>query len=538
MKKFILIFAFFTLLIGVMPNKMKVEASEENVIDIYLIAGQSNAAGYTIVDSTAKEELNQMDPRFSTGFEDVLYYGCTNVNVGASLPSMSVQPTKIGLGYTQEHIGPELGMAMYFANSSSNKVGFIKYASGASSIYDDYQSSQNSKRGNWYSPAVEKAIGVPAGDKAISGNCYRVFLDVVRNGLEAYKALGYTPVIKGVAWMQGESESQSQKYSAKYATLLNALISDMRTDLSTITNSDLSTLQFVVAKIPSHYKPTSPSYTDIVREQQQLVDDNDVFVSTIDNEEFTLPGTDAHHYNWSDMLLLGMNFAESFYNTANVSYNTIRFVCNDGGYSSINSLMMKTGDYVENTLFPYRGYELTSASINFYDLEGNPVTVKSYNSGNYLQFQVPDSDLIVKIDFLPIPKYNVSVTSKNGVVYRTNSERNPYRDEVVSFTFKPNDGYELTSLIVNGEEIDLSTLINEDEYPVLSVKVSEDLEVRAVFSSIVNNGGNSNEGVIANPNLRFFNGKIATGFIIGGSVVALCGGALTLAILKKRKKNN
>jgi hypothetical protein len=67
----------------------------------------------------------------------------------------------------------------------------------------------------------------------------------------------------------------------------------------------------------------------------------------------------------------------------------------------------------------------TSNSIKFLDFEGNVVNVKSYNAGNYLQFQVPDSDLIVKIDFLPIPKYNVSVTSKNGVVYRTNSERNP-----------------------------------------------------------------------------------------------------------------
>ena len=33
-----------------------------------------------------------------------------------------------------------------------------------------------------------------------------VFLDVVKQGLDAYKAAGFNPVIKGLAWMQGEQE--------------------------------------------------------------------------------------------------------------------------------------------------------------------------------------------------------------------------------------------------------------------------------------------------------------------------------------------
>lgn len=536
MKKVFLIFIFTMLVFWGFINSEEVAASEGEVIDIYLIAGQSNAAGYTIVDATAESELNQMDSRFSTGFDEVLYYGCSNVEVGASLPNMSVQPTKIGLGYTASHIGPELGMAMYLANSNTNQVGIIKYASGASSIYDDYQSSQNSKRGNWYSPGVEAAIGVPAGDTAISGNCYHVFLEVVRKGLEAYKDLGYNPVIKGVAWMQGESESQSQKYSAKYAVLLNALISDMRADLSTITGTDLSTLQFVVAKIPSHYQPTNPAYTDVVRQQQQIVDDNDVFVSTIDNEEFTLPGTDAHHYNWSDMLILGCNFAESFLENANTTLNTIRFVCNDGGYSSIKSVMAGTGEYIENTVTPYRGYEITSSSIKFFDLEGNPIDVKSYNAGNYLQFQVPNSDLIVQIDFAEIPKFNVMISSKNGVVYRTNAERSLYRDEMVSFTFKPNEGYQLTGLVVNGKEVDLSSLNNDELYPIYSLKITEDLDVRAVFSSLPTANDNLNNSQNNEMNLKFFNGNVAMAFIIVGSVFVLCGAAFSVIIIKKKKR--
>jgi hypothetical protein len=539
MKKTYLIILMILLTLFICPTHTVVDASAEKEIDIYLIAGQSNAVGYTIVDENGKADLNQMDPRFTSGFDKVLYYGCSNVNVGAKLPTMTVQTTKIGLGKDNNCIGPELGMAQYFSNLSTNQVGIIKYASGASSIYDDYKSTQNSQRGNWYSPSVEKAIGIPAGNTSISGNCYRVFLEVVKEGLKAYKDLGYKPVIKGLAWMQGEAESQSKEYSAKYATLLKALISDIRTELSKETGQDLSTMHVVVAKIPSHYKPTNPSYTDVVREQQQFVADNDAFITTIDNDSFELPGTDNHHYNWADMLLLGYNFAEAFYNKANVKTNTIRFVCNDGGQSLVTSMMAETGSYVENTLTPYRGFEISSSSIKFLDPEGNEVNVRSYNSGNYLQFQVPDTDLVVQINFSVIPQFEVEMKSENGFIYRTNSTRNPYRDETVTFTFKPNEGYELSGVKLNGEVIDLSNLSDGDVYKSYSVKVTEDIELEAIYSKIEINNNDSNLDENQESELKFFNGNVATAIIISCSVLALCAaGVVALVVLKKKNKNS
>jgi hypothetical protein len=264
MKKLFLIILLVLLTIIVTPNEKKVDASS-NTIDIYLIAGQSNAAGYTKVEASDKADLIDYDSRYGTGFNNVLYYGCTNVNVGASLPAMSIQSTKIGLGNGADYIGPELGMAEFFEldKGIQNKVGIIKYASGASSIYDDYTSSSNKVRGNWYSPSVAKAIsGGAVGDPNISGNCYRVFLDVVEQGLEADKTAGYTPVIKGIAWMQGEAECQSAEYSAKYDILLNALISDLRSGLAErakktgvlASDANYDNLSVVVAKIPSKYK--------------------------------------------------------------------------------------------------------------------------------------------------------------------------------------------------------------------------------------------------------------------------------------------
>ena len=514
--------------------------SEENVIDVYLIAGQSNAVGYTLVDENAQTELNQMDPRFTKGFENVLYYGCSNVNVGQNLPAMEVQSTKIGLGMsstTATYIGPELGIAQYFAATSTNTVGIIKYASGASSIYDDYMSTQNSQRGNWCSPGVLTALNKVAGNPNITGNCYRVFLDVVKQGLDAYKELGYTPVIKGLAWMQGEAECQSSEYSAKYATLLTALISDLRADLSAVAETDLSSLHIVVAKIPSYYTPTNPSYSNVVREQQQIVDNNDAFVTTIDNEGFTLPGTDNHHYRWDDMLLLGINFAEAFYENSNTSLNTIKFVGSVGGTIVVKSILAETGSYVENTLIPDRGYELTKNSIKFLDSKGNIVNVKSYNSGNYLQFQVPDTDLVVYVDFKVIPQYDVTINAQNGEVYQTNSSRDPYRDETITFTFKPNEGYELKYIKINGQKIDVTKLNNSEEYLTYSIKVEEDIELDVTFTKIeeVNDDFiNIDDGEME---LKFFNGQVALAIILSGSTLAIAAGAVVTLIVMKKRRN-
>ena len=541
MKKIYLIIIALLTCLTLVLNQREVSASNtsDNVIDIYLIAGQSNAVGYTLVDDNAKTELNQMDSRFSTGFDEVLYYGCSNVNVGQNLPNMTVQSTKMGLGLsstTATNIGPELGMAQYFAASSSNQVGIIKYASGASSLYDDYMSPQNSQRGNWCSPGVLSTLNKKAGDVNITGNCYRVFLDVVKDGLEAYKALGYRPVIKGLAWMQGEAECQSQEYSAKYSSMLSAFIEDVRRELTKIAEQDLSFLHVVVAKIPSYYTPTTPSFSNIVREQQQIVDDNDEFVTTIDNEGFTLPGTDNHHYNWADMLLLGINFAEAFDKKANVTLNTIKFIGNEGGNIVVKSMTAATGSYVENTLIPYRGYELTKDSIKFLDLQGNEVNVKSYNAGNYLQFQVPDTDLIVQIDFKVIPQFSVNTTAENGEVYQTNATRNPYRDEIVSFTFKPDAGYELKNIKVNGIEIDASELINSEQNLIYSVKVSEDIELEANFTLIDVIDDKTDNIDDGNLELKFFNGQVALAIIISSSIAVCAIGLVVFIIIKKKRK--
>ncbi|MBE6143151.1 MAG: sialate O-acetylesterase [Erysipelotrichaceae bacterium] len=534
MKKISILFGLLLLVLTMNRPQVKVHADSSNDIDIYLVAGQSNAVGQTVANV---EQLTMMDERFSTGFENVLYYGYTDLPVNNQIPSdVRIQNAKLGFGFrtsdsSKVYMGPEAGMAYYLSNARrTNDYGIIKYASGSSSIYDDVTSKNNKAKGNWYSKGVAEAMGVAPSDKNISGYCYDAFMDVVAKGLEAYKQAGFNPIIKGLAWMQGEAECGSEEYSKKYSTLLTALIKDFRTDLTAISDQDLSEMPVIIAKIPSDYLPGK--YTSIVREQQQFVDDNDINVKSIDNDGFKT--FDGHHYPWNDMLKLGMNFARAFLDDRTGVQNSAKFILTKGGTSKLLSASADAGEIIETSLIPNIGYELSKEDVKFLDLNKKPVEVKYAFLDNFLTFVMPECDVQVEVNFRKIPQYEIDYTYENGDIYRTNPSRNPYRDEKVTFTFIPDSGYEFSSLKING--VSMSSQVDmEGQYPSLTLNVTEnmDLEVEFVKKEVQKEETPKDD----NPNdLKF---KNYTGLYVGLSVggVVIVGGSIALVVVFKIKKN-
>jgi hypothetical protein len=293
----------------------------------------------------------------------------------------------------------------------------------------------------------------------------------------------------------------------------------------------------------------SAAYTDTVREKQQAVADQDPFVTTIDNDPFALPGTDNHHYNCNDMLKLGNNFAKQFFEMSTL--RTVNIKCSVGGSigtdesgNKIRNVVTSSlaDQFLSYTLVPERGYELTSDSIKFLDEEGNVIDVQSGMLGNFFQFKVPTSNLNIEIEFKRIPQYSVSVSSKNGIVYQTNAERSPYRDETVTFTFKPNDGYELDTIDINGKTINASDLNADEEYLTYSIKVTSDIELRANFKT-AQVDTNENTEQKTEQELKFFNTSLGTALNIGckGSVFTSLFSLLllssTVLVLRKKRKN-
>ncbi len=493
MKKFFATLAVTALIItaiigGTEVSFSKADETSLKDIEVYLIAGQSNAVGYTQVDSAEEQAEIDKDPRIASGFQNVKYYGYVECNKDSAIPvDIPFRTVKLGkgaesTGKTRElknnTFGPEMGMARYFTDNgvAGKEYGIIKYAAGGTAIYDEINSSTGSQYGNWMSPSLIAKYGKTS--SSLTGLCYNNFLKVVKQGVEAYKANGYNPIIKGIAWMQGESESQSAGKSKIYAELLSTMISDMRKDISIIASQNLSELTVVVAKIPSKYKTVveSAKYVDVVRAQMDQVAENDADVLLIDNDFVTLPGTDNHHYNVPDMLKVGENFAEKFIEAVSGALPKIKVEVVGGGKSDLISRRATPKTNIAVTLTPDTGYEFDS--YEFLNAEGGKEDVTRIKVGNVVRFEMPDKDVILKVVFSLIPKFNVTASCENGEIYRTNAQRLPYRGESVTFTFKPEKGYKLDKVIVNGVEVNADTSY---EYPVYTLEVKEDINVSATF---------------------------------------------------------
>ena len=497
MKKFFAMLAVAVLVCAAVVGAVNLpeafaEETQLKDIDVYLIAGQSNGVGYTAVDSESEQAEIAKDQRYRNGFDDVKYYGYVECNKDTTLPAnIALRSVKLGKGADSqgktretkyETFGPELGMAKYFADNgiANTNYGIIKYAAGGTAIYDEFTSNMGSQYGNWMSPSLVAKYG--KGSATLTGLCYANFLTTVRQGLKAYKDNGYNPVIKGLAWMQGESESQSANNSKRYAELLSTMIADMRKDLTEISGQNLSELLTVVAKIPSKYKDvvSSAAYVDVVRAQMDAVAENDADVITIDNDFVTLPGTDNHHYNVPDMLQVGHNFAEAFIEATNGSLPKVKVVCTEGGASDVVSKRAIVDTALAVTLTPDKGYELVSYS--FVGDDGQAVEVTSRKVGNVVRFVMPSGNVTLKVVFQPIPKYNVTVDGgEHGEIFRTNAQRQPFKGETVTFTFKPENGYKLDKVTVNGAEVKTDGTYT---YPTYTTEVTQDISVVATYVKI------------------------------------------------------
>lgn len=539
MKKFFAMLAVAVLVCAAVVGAVNLpeafaEEAQLKDIDVYLIAGQSNGVGYTAVDSESEQAEIAKDQRYRNGFDDVKYYGYVECNKDTTMPAnIALRSVKLGKGADSqgktretkyETFGPELGMAKYFADNgiANTNYGIIKYAAGGTAIYDEFTSNMGSQYGNWMSPSLVAKYG--KGSATLTGLCYANFLTTVRQGLKAYKDNGYNPVIKGLAWMQGESESQSANNSKRYAELLSTMIADMRKDLTEISGQNLSELLTVVAKIPSKYKDvvSSAAYVDVVRAQMDAVAENDADVITIDNDFVTLPGTDNHHYNVPDMLQVGHNFAEAFIEATNGSLPKVKVVCTEGGASDVVSKRAIVDTALAVTLTPDKGYELVSYS--FVGDDGQAVEVTSRKVGNVVRFVMPSGNVTLKVVFQPIPKYNVTVDGgEHGEIFRTNAQRQPFKGETVTFTFKPEDGYKLDKVTVNGAEVKTDGTYT---YPTYTTEVTQDISVVATYVKIAADVDPKPD----RPDSNGCNGVVATA---GAAIAALATVAVAYFVRKK-----
>ena len=297
----------------------KVEGGKE--IDIYIIAGQSNASGYTGIDWTVLESL-WSDCR--KGSKYVLYAGKAEYDEGGVNKYNEVfwANAKGGQGIGANSMGAEVGMAKklgeeYYNEESGKTAGIIKFAHGGTSLLNKTTGS-NAIHGNWISPSYAAQKGLDF--SGLTGGLYRMLLEQVKKNVQQLQTKGYDKInIKGLFWMQCESDrSQIDEYKKAFKCFAN----DIRDDLSAELGMDLYELPIIIGEISKTFggadtetMAINAAFIDMQRELAQEVYE----VYTIASSEYEIttwdPATgtsvndprqkDAAHWNTAKMFAIG-----------------------------------------------------------------------------------------------------------------------------------------------------------------------------------------------------------------------------------------
>lgn len=253
--------------------------------NVILIFGQSNASGNSPWEYLETKN-NEVYNTFKAGTDNVL----VSWNVVHN-KNKYFEPCRFGMADHTAFFGPEIGIADVFRKESTTTY-IIKYALGGSNLNEQWL-NKNAERGDLYNSSI----------------------DWVNKKIKYLKRNNVTPHIKGIFWMQGESDSFEGSYD-KYENNLRHLINYYREDLKPYYDE---TLPFVDAYISNK---TVWWQADEINRQKQVVADSDPnnYVIKTNGEDANAldlnvksassEGDDGAHYDSVSEVLLGQTIAE------------------------------------------------------------------------------------------------------------------------------------------------------------------------------------------------------------------------------------
>lgn len=261
------------------PKKLDPDKAYDNV---YLIMGQSNASGCSYY-----QYLETLDPelyaKYNTGNNDVLItYDCDD------RLEYNFLPTQFGFGHDEDCFGPEIGMAEVLSEQEGTSY-IIKATFSATGLMSHYVSPKNKKK----------------------LSLYKRFLKFITTQLKALEAQGKNPRVRGVFWMQGESDTFLE-HPEKYGQAQELFVKYLRHDLN---NWIYDHFNFVDAYIFT--RGICWVNPEIINDaKQKFADENEhcYCIKTNGEDETAIKlylkcetneGDDLAHYDSSSMVLLG-----------------------------------------------------------------------------------------------------------------------------------------------------------------------------------------------------------------------------------------
>lgn len=425
-------------------------AESGKTIDVYLIGGQSNAAGYSPKGS------------LSGTFENVYYAGQINKtrvdNVyGDNQKGNTAQdnlgaPINVtaGLGRSAWHIGPEYGMAKVLNGlySADNTALIFKSAAGGTALRN-LSVDDSAFYGNWYPRSLWNSE--VDSDKSAMGVQYNNFVENFRAVYAQLTQNGYSVRVKGMAWMQGEADlGQSQSYKA----LLPTLIGDLRNDLQKITGDDaVRNMPFVIGEIATTFgRYNNPSVPYMIAAQREVACAVDC-VYTVKTDDLIIVDRDGNtaaddvwHFGTADAVTLGERFGTALAVAAGKDTTTSLGSFSSGElpqceHGTLSYTVSPDQSTVTLTATPDSGYKLSRFSV-----DGTSV-IREMTDNAYTTTWRKNLQVSATFSALPVVKYTFTVRADEEKGSVTLSSASVSEGSALYVTVSPKDGYETESVM-------------------------------------------------------------------------------------------
>ncbi|MFD0892062.1 hypothetical protein KBB96_11595 [Luteolibacter ambystomatis] len=255
-------------------------------VDVFFVAGQSNAHGWK-ADATALSPNNRhyADTPDSRA---LLAYRERNlpepVDCTGSIGLLGVQGAGFG-GYFSG-FGPELSLGSDLAKGVNGRVAIIKYAIGSAGLEQNFIKAHPTAKPH-----------------------YEAMLAHFRSSLAELQKQGLEPQMKGLFWLQGETDSGGGE-AARYGENMKRFIADLRVDLGA------PQLRFFLTEINGQMPALKPrAGVAQVNEGMKACAAADPLVRFIPVSDIDSGFADAIHYSADQEIEIGRRWAKAWLGT-------------------------------------------------------------------------------------------------------------------------------------------------------------------------------------------------------------------------------
>ena len=267
--------------------------TDKQDISVVLLGGQSNMEG------NAWHEYLKSDTNYAeylTGYDGIKMSYANHEDDANKAPNF--QKVRIGYGGARSNpentFGPDLGMAKALHDGGyDGKVVFIKFAIGDTSFYPRDDSGRT-----W---------------RANSGKLYKGLVTYVNACLDELSE-SYNVSLDAMCWMQGESDTKSQKAVDAYENSVKDFVNALRNEFSQYNPEFMFYDAFI--KWPYEWEFNRPSLINDIKEK--LAEDN-LHYSVIDTISAKLTcdkepygSVDLAHFDAASAIKLGQMFAQAY----------------------------------------------------------------------------------------------------------------------------------------------------------------------------------------------------------------------------------